>query len=167
MTKWGYYFKRNSASSDIGYYYVMFPAIVVEEALFNRAEAYAMQNNTQAALSDINGYLSKRILNKTKNSVATLNNINEFYSELKVDYTLKPFYENEIKNRGLLNCIIDLRRKEFIYNGLRWFDIKRFNLPVTHKFIDGSVKELKSKDLRKAVQIPTSAQQYGIKSNPR
>ena len=61
------------------------------------------------------------------------------------------------------------RRKEFIAQGLRWFDIKRHSLEVQHVLADGfSTIRLEEDDLRKVLQIPTSAVDVGgLKPNPR
>jgi hypothetical protein len=61
------------------------------------------------------------------------------------------------------------RRKEFIIQGLRWFDIKRYQIPVSHVQADGfSTIQLEEDDLRKILQIPTSAVDVGgLTPNPR
>lgn len=170
LLKWGYFFKRISVSSDIGYYYVMTPTIVVEEALFNRAEANAMLGNKQNVIKDMNIYLYKRLYKyDAVKSVVDAAKIESEYAESKVNFKLKPFYNGEIieENRAYLNFVIDFRRKEFIYDGTRWFDIRRFNLRVEHNIVGGIPIVLEEEDSRKQIQIPVSAQQYGIKPNPR
>ena len=66
-----------------------------------------------------------------------------------------------------MKCLYDLRRKEYYYTGMRWFDHKRFNTQVRHYFADGSESLLSDKDLRKQLQIPMNAQSQGIEANPR
>ena len=69
---------------------------------------------------------------------------------------------------NMLKCITDLRRKEFIQEGMRWFDIKRYHLEVVHN-VYGSVEKhvLTGDDLRRAIQIPGGATSYGMTPNPR
>jgi uncharacterized protein YjhX (UPF0386 family) len=51
---------------------------------------------------------------------------------------------------------------------LRWFDIKRFQIPVTHVLADGSTIELDADDNRQVLQIPQAAIDIGgLKPNPR
>ena len=61
----------------------------------------------------------------------------------------------------LLNYILFERRKEFIGQGMRWYDIRRFNISVEHQFPGGSFITLESEDPRKQLQIPTSAVEVG------
>jgi len=67
-----------------------------------------------------------------------------------------------------VKVIVDTRRKEFIEEGNRWFDIKRFNIPVTHTAYDKSRTEtLAQDDLRRELQIPEQAIASGTEANPR
>jgi hypothetical protein len=168
MLKWSYLFKRQNMNANVGLYYVMTPLFSTEEVLFNRAEAYAMLNQKANAIADVNFMLSKKIKNyNSARHIATAEKINLAYKESKVEFKLNPFYNATIQLRDLLNCIIDLKRKEFYYEGHRWFDIRRFNMAVEHKVVNSNSVKLLEKDLRKQLQIPESAQSYGITLNPR
>jgi hypothetical protein len=69
---------------------------------------------------------------------------------------------------AMLGFIIDERRKEFIHEGLRWFDIKRYSIPVDHMVGTGNFITLESDDLRKVLQIPQNAIDVGgLEANPR
>ena len=60
------------------------------------------------------------------------------------------------------------RTKEFMHEGLKWFDIKRFKIPVTHTLANGSTVTLEADDLRKVIQIPQAAIDVGgLTPNPR
>ncbi|HNP96053.1 MAG TPA: RagB/SusD family nutrient uptake outer membrane protein, partial [Cyclobacteriaceae bacterium] len=74
-----------------------------------------------------------------------------------------------ISNRAVvIEYVINERRREFITQGMRWYDIKRFEIPVEHVLVDGSTVQLEDDDLRKVLQIPTSAVDVaGLKPNPR
>jgi hypothetical protein len=51
---------------------------------------------------------------------------------------------------------------------MRWFDIKRFHLPVTHKLHwEGTEYTLERADPRRLLQIPQEAQRAGVEPNPR
>jgi hypothetical protein len=64
--------------------------------------------------------------------------------------------------------VLDERQREFIHEGMRWFDIRRLDIPVTHVLDDGSVIELAAEDLRKQIQIPkTAVDVSGLEPNPR
>ena len=52
--------------------------------------------------------------------------------------------------------------------GLRWFDVRRFNIEVTHMSYDEKIKDvLKKGDPRRIVQIPSQARSLGLTPNPR
>jgi len=69
----------------------------------------------------------------------------------------------------LLNYVLLERQKEFILQGLRWFDIKRYSLTISHLLADGiSTIRLEREDPRKVMQIPESAIEVGgLEPNPR
>lgn len=130
-----------------------------EETILNRMEAYVMTNQTQKALDDYNAFAPSRYGNGGQLELKDI-----------LTYYAKP------EKEAMLAFIISERRKEFLNEGLRWFDIKRFDLPVTH--IDNiqtnidrvptkDIYRLDAKDLRKAVQIPPNFSIRGIELNPR
>lgn len=166
ILKWGYFFKRMDVNSDIGYYVTMTPVIEAEEALFNRMEANAMLKNYTAVEQDLDMFFSKRMTNYTAaNNVSESKIITAYENNSKSDSPLNPWYDLDSKTRTYLNCIIDTRRREFYYEGLRWFDVRRFNLKVVHQVKNGSPITLQENDARKALQIPVAAQQNGLTPN--
>ncbi|MBC7937616.1 MAG: RagB/SusD family nutrient uptake outer membrane protein [Rhizobacter sp.] len=156
------YFVKVSVNAEIGYPYVMVPLFSVEEVLFNRAEAYTYLNNTAGAVADLNTYASARITNYS----ATTHSI----TEAKINTT---FGTTAIKD-GLIQAILYYKRAEFIHEGLRWFDILRYKLPVVHTAsptVPGGtgtvIATLAADDLRKVIQIPPSTSLAGLAPNPR
>ncbi|MFC0774620.1 RagB/SusD family nutrient uptake outer membrane protein [Terrimonas alba] len=155
------YFVKVSVNAEIGIPYVMVPLFTVEEVLFNRAEAYTYLGNTNAAIADLNTYASTRINNyssTTHNITATKINAVFGTSDVRV---------------GLIGAILYYKRAEFIHEGMRWFDILRYKLPVVHATSpdpSGNVTiiaELSSDDPRKVLQIPQSTSLSGLEPNPR
>jgi starch-binding outer membrane protein, SusD/RagB family len=66
----------------------------------------------------------------------------------------------------IVQCILHFRRIETVFEGLRWFDIKRYGIEITH-YIGSKEKDvLKWNDLRKAIQIPQDVVAAGIEPNP-
>ncbi len=86
-------------------------------------------------------------------------------------------YENPVALTNaddLLNfCLQERRRELCLEEGLRWFDIKRLGLSLTHTYIDANgnstVYTLKSGDLIYALPIPYDAiaRNYKLIQNPR
>lgn len=129
----------------------------VAEAYLNRAEALARRfqakgdgNDRLQALDDLN------TLRETR-----------FVAGTYVD-------EDITDAQALLDFCLNERRLELcLEEGFRWFDIKRFGLSVTHKYIDteGVEREyvLESNSPLYALPIPYDAieRNYKLKQNPR
>ncbi|MEO6455500.1 MAG: RagB/SusD family nutrient uptake outer membrane protein [Ginsengibacter sp.] len=149
------YFLKVSVNANIGTPYVMVPLFTSEEVLFNQAEAYTYTGNTAAALANLNVYASTRI-----NNYSTANNT---ITEARIK---SVFNTNDIQV-GLIRAILYYKRAEFIHEGMRWFDILRYKLPVVHKTVNGPTLTLGADDLRKVIQIPQSTSLAGLALNPR
>ena len=149
------YFVRVSVNADIGDGYNMVPLFTVEEVLFNLAEAYTYKGQTNEAIALLNTYLSTRITQYDASlNTITASKINSYYGTSNIQ-------------EGLINVILDYRRSEFMHEGLRWFDILRYKLTVTHETADHQTLTLADGDLRRVFQIPPTAKQSGIEQNPR
>ncbi|HVI47860.1 MAG TPA: RagB/SusD family nutrient uptake outer membrane protein [Chitinophaga sp.] len=149
------YFVKSSVNATIGEAYVMTPLFTTEEVLFNRAEANAWLNNPDDVLKDLNLFASKRIRNYDPNvHEITLASIKEFYS---ISDT----------RTALIRTILDFKRAEYVQEGMRWFDLMRYNAPITHRTGDGQVFELKPGDNRRVFQLPQSVTMSGLALNPR
>ncbi len=66
-----------------------------------------------------------------------------------------------------VKAIAETRRRDFIHEGIRWFDIKRFNIEVIHETFNKPTNTLVKDDNRRALQIPLSASSNGVEKNPR
>ncbi|SDD86599.1 SusD family protein [Riemerella columbipharyngis] len=134
-----------------------------DEVLLNRAEAYAMKQKYDDAVNDIITFMknkSQKTFIKDELLVA--------FQDGQENYT--PFYPLTFYQGSLVNAIAELRRREFVHEGLRWFDIKRFYLTVNRNKAGDEYdinKILKKEDPRKLLQIPLQAQRLGLEANPR
>lgn len=138
-------FLRSSLNSNVGTPYYIHLAFTGEEVLLNRAEAHAWLNNTQESLSDLQVLVERRY---TGTPVLTLELLANLY--------------NDTDQFNLLSYILFIeRRKEFLMQGMRWFDIKRYGFSVSRTSVDGSTITLASEDERKALQLPQSAIDVG------
>lgn len=149
------HFVRNSINADIGVGYVVVPLLTTEEVLFNRIEAYAYTGNHNAAIADLNTYASTRINNyDAAQHTISANSIRNFYGT------------NDLR-LGILSTLFSFKRAEYVQEGMRWLDLIRYKVPVTHFTAEGNILDLSSDDPRRVFQIPQSAQQAGIPLNPR
>lgn len=122
---------RSQTPSD-GQQYSNVSLFVVEEVMYNAAEAAIRKAspNPAYAIDKLNAILIKRL---------------RPYTALKA----ADFSTNE----ALLAKIIDEKNRELCYEGYRWFDIKRFNIPVSHWTENGTI-HLPANDMRRVFQIP-------------
>ena len=81
--------------------------------------------------------------------------------------TYTPFYGMSIKQLAMVKTILGFRQQEFIHEGLRWFDIRRFYIPVKRTSKYKFYKQLEKEDPRKLLQIPAEAINRGLEPNPR
>jgi hypothetical protein len=150
--KYEFLFERTSLTSDVGLYYTIASAFRGEEVLLSRAESYVYKNQLAQALTDLQLYISRRY---DDNPVVSLP-------------LLRSYYGTSNSQLAVLTFIIEERRKEFMHEGLRWFDIRRYSIPVDHLLEDGAVITLAADDMRKVLQLPQSAIDVGgLEPNPR
>ncbi|MCT4613679.1 MAG: RagB/SusD family nutrient uptake outer membrane protein [Marinifilaceae bacterium] len=170
VAKWGYHQEKTDINSDVGYFMIMNSVVDAEEALLLRVEANIMLEKYDEAIEDIDTYLSKRVKSYSGTThKATDTKINNFYANNGIyDKKLDPFYGlKDDKQRVYMNCVVDLRRREFYARGMRWFDLLRFNVDVKHVDWGGTERFLKVDDNRRQLQIPVGARNNGIPANPR
>lgn len=155
-TKYEFLFERTSLTSNVGYNYTIFLAFRGEEVLLNRAECYIRQNNVTAGLTDLLVLASRRYRDIPAITPAQLTQ------------GLRSYYGSSNDQLNAFVYLLDERQKEFIHEGMRWFDIRRFGLPVTHVLQNESSITLEEEDKRKVLQIPQAAIDVGgLEPNPR
>jgi hypothetical protein len=149
------YFVRLSVNATIGYPYVMVPLLTTEEVLFNRIEANIYLNNLTDAIQDLNAYASTRIYNY------------DAAAHTVTASKMQNYYNTAETRIAALYTLLDFKRAEYAQEGMRWFDLKRYNIPVTHTTTDGQTLTLPADDKRRVFQIPEAARLSGIELNPR
>ncbi len=155
VPKFQEHFVRSGLNANTGIGHVMVPLLTVEEVVFNRAEAYLQLGDNTNALNDLNLFLSARIINYDP--------ANDNLTAAKA----MAFHDTPNPGTALLRTLLQFKRGEFIHEGLRWFDILRYRIPVTHQTVDGQTLVLGPDDPRRVLQIPQEAKLAGIELNPR
>ncbi|MEP1096258.1 MAG: RagB/SusD family nutrient uptake outer membrane protein [Cyclobacteriaceae bacterium] len=147
-------FERSSLNSNVGFPYYIHMAFTGEEVVLNRAEANAYLGDLDAAIADLQVLSNRRFSGGTPTITLAV---------------LQNFYNSTDDLNNILSYLLFLeRRKEFMMQGMRWWDIKRYGLAVTHDLADGSTISLDANDPRKVLQIPQSAIDVGgLRPNPR
>lgn len=127
----------------------LFNGLATDELLLIRAECFARLGKTSQAIQDLNALLAKR-----------------WKSGSFVPFTA-------MTSEDALKIILEERRKELVFRGLRWSDLKRLNkeprFAVTlEKTIAGKEYVLPPNDNRYVFLIPSAViQMSGIEQNPR
>ena len=154
-------FERSGLNSNVGFPYHIALAFRGEEVLLNRVEAYIQENRISDAIADLQILTDNRYMSDIQNDnpVLSLSLIRNFVGS-------GPFISDK---SALQEYYLLEKRKEFIVQGMRWFDIRRFELEVRHVLGDNvSVITLRENDPRKILQIPESAIDVGgLRPNPR
>jgi hypothetical protein len=173
MKSYGY-FKNDAVNSRQGMSYLNVPLFTVEDVILNRIEAYTMLEDFDLAERDLNRFYSARVNNyRESENYVDLAFIMDFYAEPKwISNIPEPHYKGQLqadkRKLYLTMAVEDLRRMEFMQEGMRWFDIKRFHLPVTHVLHwDRTEITLDRHDPRRLLQIPQEAQRAGVTPNER
>ena len=125
--------------------YALFSGIATNELLLNRAECYARMENYEMARADLLRLLDKRY---------------------------RPGYVPDIADDGLLSVIMEERRKDLPFRGIRWMDIKRLNREgagiVQQREAAGEQVSLSPNGLRYARPIPECVVDLsGMQQNPQ
>jgi len=156
-----YKFKENFfyTTPSTGFPYLTIAALTVDEALMNRAEAYAELGQTANALKDLTDFYSVRVtgFNPATDAITTAK--------------IAAFYPSVPEKEALITAILDAKKSQFLQEGIRWFDLMRKNMTVVHNHIDANgnetFTELKPDDPRRLFQLPVEVKLSGIELNPR
>ncbi len=166
MPKIDEYFVRETVDANFGQPYVMVPLFAVEEVLFSHAEALYYTGDVAGAIALLNTFASRRITayNTTTHNI-TDTKINTVFPEVAGETTSKRL-------PSVVQAILYYKRMDYVHEGMRWFDVLRYKLPVSHNIKKGgSLPDdfitLSPDDPRKVIQLPQSSLQAGLAQNPR
>lgn len=156
IPKFGENFVKQTISANFGDPYNTIPLFTVEEVLFNRAEANANLGNNADVVSDLDVFLSKRVPSYS----ATTHKFTEAKAQ--------AYYSTLSLKDALIQSVLNYKRQEYLFEGMRWFDILRLKIPVVHQSVDGKINiTLGADDPRRMLQIPKEAVAFGLAANPR
>ena len=197
------YFEEVNTNTHTGYQRTLVVALKAEEALLNRAEAYALTNQPELALKDINVWTDNFVADSVSyNTYEYDENWNYIYATEPINkhltmerirqwaeaydyYTpmvprprkhLNPEWTTLTEGsdqENLLQCILLMRRLEFLHEGMRWFDIKRYGIKIYRRHIITALNameltdSMEYRDPRQAIQIPFEVSSAGMQPNPR
>ena len=189
----GSYFNRVSAPKLNNFFYwqnedhtaflamIVYPAFKADLTLLERAEARIMQDNYTGACEDLTLWMQNWTNSKM---TLTPENITSYYRAMKYYTPFEPTQKKhldpvfEIGEEGgtkesMLQCLLQFKRIETLYEGYRWFDIKRYGITVYRRKFNASGRpeeltdSLLPGDRRRALQLPQEVITAGYQPNPR
>lgn len=163
------YFEYTDKIAGIGYTHIVRTEFTTDETLLCRAEAYLYLNQKDAAINDLNTWCISHNISQD----LTEGKIVSFYRPNRSTF-VKPLHTQELSSsfivsneiEPIVHCILHFRRIETIFEGLRWFDIKRYGIEITHLIGSSTEDVLTWDDSRRAIQIPQDVIAVGFESNP-
>lgn len=163
-------FEYTDKVAGIGYAHVVRAEFTAEETLLCRAEALIYLNRIPEAIADL------QIWNKSHLSPKDLTEslIRNFYVPTNTLF-VKTLNNSKMSSSfvvtasqlPLINCVLHFRRIETMFDGYRWFDIKRYGIEIEHAIANASVDKLVYNDVRRAIQLPQEVISAGVEPNPR
>ena len=128
--------------------YSIFDGIAVDELFLNRAEGRAWMGDINGAMKDLNYLLQMRYATGTFADI-TATDINDAVKKVR-----------------------DERRKELAFRGIRWSDLRRYNLEgagiTLQRRVNNTIYTLPPGDLRWVLSIPNDEiTQNHVQQNPR
>lgn len=180
--KYQEYFQVTDKRNNNGTPRVIAMPFTADKALLVRAEANNMLKLYDEVAADLSLYYKSK-----GGAVATSQSISDFYNVPQSLDGLTPVerrkYETMLAGAckplaphfglepgmqyNLAQAVLHARRAETLFEGDRWFDIKRYRIAIKHQIHNGDLLELGADDLRKAMQIPQANVSAGIAPNPR
>lgn len=175
-----YLFEYKDPVNQIGFPHAVTPVLTTDETLLVRAEAYIMQKNYTAALEDMNLWVQNYCSGSKTMTLASINSWasdTDFHkaeaptTKKKFDAPAFPIEAGD--QEAMCYAIVHMRRVETCHLGLRLYDVKRYGITMTRRKLlhptqlDATTGELKPRDPRCAVQIPSEVILAGLPANPR
>lgn len=163
-------FEYTDKVAGIGYAHVVRAEFTVEETLLCRAEALIYLNRFDEAIADLqvwnNSHLAPNVLTEAIIRDFYVTNNTLFVKKLNND-KMSPTFVLTAAQRPLIHCVLHFRRIETMFDGYRWFDIKRYGIEIEHNIAGKGTDKLAYNDLRRAIQLPQEVISAGLEPNPR
>ena len=177
-------FEIRNTTTGSGYLRTLNVDFTMDEALLNRAEAEIMLGQNDAACADMTIWM-KNFFNT--NVTLTPTSVQTYFKTVPYAYAdaakMVPSFKKHISPRftidaegsvqeSLLQCLLNFRRIETVHQGMRWMDIRRYNIVIPRRLIGANGKPsqnldwLEKDDPRQVVQIPQSIREAGVAGNP-
>ena len=177
-------FEIRNTTTGSGYLRTLNVNFTMDEALLNRAEAEIMLGQNDAACADMTIWM-KNFFNT--NVTLTPTSVQTYFKTVPYAYAdaakmvssfkkhISPRFTIDVEGsvqESLLQCLLNFRRIETVHQGMRWMDIRRYNIEIPRRLIGANGRPsknldwLEKDDPRQVVQIPQSIREAGVAGNP-
>ena len=171
------YFEYTDKIAGIGYVHMLYQPFTADETLLCRAEAKLYSGDRDGAIQDLGYWTASHKVDKA----LALDDIKRKYA--RGGRTTNIFVSNlhpqemgfeqvltDEDDQAVLDCILHFRRIETLYEGQRWFDIKRYGITVYHYYRSPMEDEihidsLVYNDPRRVLQLPNNVIEAGYPAN--
>lgn len=121
----------------------------------------------EAILQVAEGYIRQENYEKAKEMLSIIagNVYNAFSPDYLTTNNLRLFFNTKVDKTAWTKYLLFERRNHFFLKGMRWFDLKRYNINVKHVLSNGKVLWLTQVAPDKDYQIPSYAIEAGLEPN--
>jgi hypothetical protein len=168
------YFEYTDKIAGIGYVHMLYHPFTAEETLLCRAEAKLYQGDRNGAIQDLGFWTNSKLVTSPLN----LAGIQRKYSRAGRNQWCSPLHPAEMgfekvltgDDLAVLDCVLHFRRIETMFEGMRWFDIKRYGITVYHHYRGANedaihTDSLTYNDPRRVLQLPKNVIDAGYPAN--
>ena len=190
-TKIGEEFEYSDKIAGIGYPHQILTPFTANLLLLERAEAKAMIGDYNGAGEDLMAYWNNQINSFNEDQKKSYVDTRELRfmepshfmsiygkpnaqnSNVIMDWSftqqyISPKFVVAPEAIPYMNCVNDFRRYETVLQGMRFFDLKRWGMEITHEYAEGRqvhTVTLKGDDPRRAVEVPWETMSAGMESS--
>lgn len=168
------YFEYTDKIAGIGYVHMLYQPFTADETLLCRAEAKLYKGDREGAIQDLQVWTMSHMVD----SPLALGDITRKYDRSKSNIFVSDLHPKNMgfeiilegDDQAVLDCILHFRRIERLYEGDRWYDIKRYGITVYHHYRgpmedDIHTDSLTWNDKRRVLQLPNNVIEAGYPAN--
>lgn len=167
------YFEYTDKIAGIGFVHMLYQPFTADETLLCRAEAKLYMGDRDGAIQDLGFWTNSHMVT----SALTLEGIKSKYNRNARggNIYVSDLHPQEMgfqkvldgDDLSVLDCILHFRRIERIYEGDRWYDIKRYGITVYHHYRGPLEDEIHTDSLtwndpRRVLQLPNNVIEAGM-----
>lgn len=172
-------FEVTDEVAQTGYAHTVYIPFTTNKVILERAEVHCINGDLDKAVADINYWLGSTLKNKNQYTrtqiVDFMKGVNdmplvpESDNQRTIKKAINPdgFTIAEGDQMELIKFVLYLKRINFIHQGGRMQDLKRYGIEYSHNVDRKEAIVMKKGDLRRVLQLPQEIITAGLEANPR